>query len=352
MQLFDLLGENVRDKIIFCFTNARATFYTPGNTAPLLKNLLQSLPDKNVPFTKNNTFCFDSESFRYLVAIQNGIKFNESEEKDYKDSWNKSSTESKRFLEYIGTNMTASLFPGEYQSMKDAQLKISLMIRPMLEAMRNILRNVVLWNVGARTISIELRPRIIKCTAAICLSSPRQSLQFGDFWITADSLHLFHNKCRTCECSPSDHYPIDYQLEYELCNNPAINSYEDLTQMVDDLRQASAEFAHFLVEATDTSQNDLFLTGIERMIKEEVDICASKESCRLNPKLLDCLKQLKKNYEEARKKLSTEKENIQLSKVYDKMQHVSKYPMVERQMSAVKEWHKFMIKYYEYEVPV
>ncbi|CAF4159188.1 unnamed protein product, partial [Rotaria sordida] len=44
IQLIDLLGENTRDKIIFCFTNSRSTFYTPGNTAPALKTLLESLP--------------------------------------------------------------------------------------------------------------------------------------------------------------------------------------------------------------------------------------------------------------------------------------------------------------------
>jgi hypothetical protein len=350
VQLFDLLGESAGDKIIFCFTNARATFYTPGNTAPLLKNLLQSLPVKDIPFTKNNTFCFDNGSFRYLMALQNGIEFSGSQEKKYDNLWNRSSTESKRFLEYIRTNMTAFLVLGEYKSMKDAQLKIRLMIRPMLEAMRNILRNIVLWNAGYSMVSIELRPRPIKDSTAICLTCPRQSLRFGDFWITTDGLHVFHNKCRTCGCSPNDHYPIDYQLEYEICNYPASNSDNDITKMVDDLCQAGAEFAHFLLEATDTSQNDLFLTGIERMIKEEGDICTNKRPCHLNPTLLGQIEQLKENYEETRKKRSTRKEHVQLLNVYDKIRQVSKYPMIESQMTAIKQWHKFMMKHYEDEV--
>jgi GTPase SAR1 family protein len=351
-QLFDLLGENAGDKIIFCFTNSRATFYTPGNTGPLVKNLLESLPIKNVSFTKQNTFCFDSESFRYLVAIRNNIEFSPSEEKDYRESWEKSSAESKRFLEYIRTKMTSPLFPGESESMKDAQLKITMMIRPILEAMRNILRNIVLRNTGSRTVSIELRPRHITDATAICSTCSRQYLEVGDFWITRDALHVFHNNCRTCQCSPSDHYSIDYQLEYRLCNQPGSHSDKEMNKMVDDLWQASAEFSYFLVRATDTSQNDLFLAGIERMIKEEGDIYKNKSSSQLNSNLIKSLEQLKMKYAEMRKKLLAKKEEIQLWEIYEKIQDVSKHEMIKRQISAAKEWHKLMIKLYEDEVPV
>jgi hypothetical protein len=351
MQLFDLLGENARDKIIFCFTNARSTLYSPGNTGPLVKQLLESLPVKNVSFINNNTFFFDNRSFRYLEAIQNGINFSKSQEEECKDSWNRSSSESKRFVDYISTRMTTSLVSGECRSITDAQLKILAMIRPMLETMRNVLRNIVLWNAGSRTISVELRPRIIKDSTATCLICPRLFLQVDDFWINADAVHVFHNKCRTCACRPGDHYSIDYQLEYKLCHHPECISDKEMTKMLDALCQTSAEFAHFLVESADTSRTDLFLTGIERMIKEEDDICKTKTPCQRNVDLLNHLKQLKVKYEQARKKLLVEKEHIQLSNIYDKIQMVSEYPMIKSQMAAVKEWHKYMIKYYEYEVP-
>ncbi|CAF4973748.1 unnamed protein product, partial [Rotaria sp. Silwood1] len=42
-QLLDFLGSTARENIIFCFTNARSTFYTPGDTVPLLKSILKSL---------------------------------------------------------------------------------------------------------------------------------------------------------------------------------------------------------------------------------------------------------------------------------------------------------------------
>jgi hypothetical protein len=346
-QLFDMFGENISDKIIFCFTNARATFYTPGNTAPLLKKMLESLPIKGISFNKENTFCFDSESFRYLVAVQNEIEFNGIEEKEYEESWNKSSTESKRFLRYIRTKTTALLNPNESKSTKHAQLKISLMLRPMLETMRNILRNIVLWDRGSRMVSIELR---IESPTGICFECNRETYKVNDFWVTADCLHVFQNKCRTCSHDFSQHMRIYYELECKECKQPMGQSDDDMKKMLNDLCKTSAEFAHFLCGTQDISQNDPFLLGFKRMIKEEGDICANKGSCQLNSDLLKQLKRLNNNYEVIRKKMIDKEEHISLSNIYDKIQRLCKYRMLESQMAAITEWEQFMIKLYEYEV--
>jgi hypothetical protein len=98
MQLLSCLDSNIGKNIIFCFTNARSTFYTPGDTAPLLKKMLASLPMADVPFKKDNTFCFDSESFRYLVALQNGISFKDLDRQEYEMSWTNSVMQANRFI--------------------------------------------------------------------------------------------------------------------------------------------------------------------------------------------------------------------------------------------------------------
>jgi energy-coupling factor transporter ATP-binding protein EcfA2 len=82
-QLFQFFGENIRDHLIFCFTNARSTFFAPGDTRPLLQSLFNSLPVKNIPLEKKNTFRFDSESFRYLVALQKSLIFNAMEKDEF-----------------------------------------------------------------------------------------------------------------------------------------------------------------------------------------------------------------------------------------------------------------------------
>jgi hypothetical protein len=63
--------------------------------------MLTSLSKVNVPFKKDNTFCFDSESFRYLVSLQNQIPFSDRDKEDYEMSWAKSVTEANRFVQYI-----------------------------------------------------------------------------------------------------------------------------------------------------------------------------------------------------------------------------------------------------------
>ncbi|CAF4984976.1 unnamed protein product, partial [Rotaria sp. Silwood1] len=126
------------------------------------------------------------------------------------------------------------------------------------DAMRNILRNLILWNARSSKVYIELYPKIIKGTTAICLKCSHDFAQVADFWITTYGLHIFHNRCRTCRCDPSDHYPIDYELGYKRCDDLASNSEKSMTQILDDLYQTSAGFANFLVGASGTSNNDPF----------------------------------------------------------------------------------------------
>ena len=93
------------DSIIFF---SRPTFYAPGKTYSLLKRILKSFALINIPLTKGNTFCFDNESFRYLVGLQNGISFSDLEKKDCETSWSKSVAETKRFGQAIFNKRTTS----------------------------------------------------------------------------------------------------------------------------------------------------------------------------------------------------------------------------------------------------
>ncbi|CAF3032041.1 unnamed protein product [Rotaria sp. Silwood2] len=105
-RLFSLLHQNNVNNVIFCFTNSRSTFYTPGDSGPILKRMLTSLSISGVPFNKKNTFCFDSESFRYLVALQNGIQFSDLDKQEYVMSWIKSVIDAKRLIQYICKELT------------------------------------------------------------------------------------------------------------------------------------------------------------------------------------------------------------------------------------------------------
>jgi len=135
-QLIGLLGENACENIVFCFTNTRGTFYSPGNTGPLLRQMLNDLPIKQIPFGKLNTFCFDSESFRYLIARLDGVAFDDFQRKEYEQSWTVSMEESNRFLSHICTQLKPYVRKN-WQSIEHARYKIKQIIEPLLKTIRD-----------------------------------------------------------------------------------------------------------------------------------------------------------------------------------------------------------------------
>ena len=86
-QLFTYLTPIGYQNIIFCFTNARSTFYAPGDTGPLLRQMLKQEHLDDIPFQKQNTFCFDSESFRYLAARKCNVEFDDFQKEECWKSW-------------------------------------------------------------------------------------------------------------------------------------------------------------------------------------------------------------------------------------------------------------------------
>jgi GTP-binding protein EngB required for normal cell division len=343
-QLLDVLGPNVHQNIIFCFTNARSTFYTPGNTAPLLRTMLDSPSTKDIPFNKENTFCFDNESFRYLVALQNGIQFDDKEKHDYEMSWSTSVDESNRLLSYVRTQLNSYPLHHGWQSVRYAQIEIGQMVRPILEAMRNSLRNIILSKTNSSNRFIKLCPQVIQRPSAFCASCKRDSFPLGNFWILPDDVHEFRSKCLTCACLPNEHISVDYILGYDILDNPEQNKMNDLLNR---LSLASIEFAHFLLNAARSTKEDPFLIGLIRIIREEKQICAEHQSNPLNLKLVEELEKYRATYEEQMKKMQLNEKHRNLQFIDEKIKEVCKYPMVREQMAAI---HKKNAELEEFEI--
>ena len=108
----ELLTHFHRDaakNIVVGFTMTRGTGYAPGEAMP---PLLELFSEHNLKDTlkKNTTYCFDSESFRYLAACKSGVTLPGSVV-DFSRSWDKSFLEAFRMIEYI-----ASLEPHSIKS--------------------------------------------------------------------------------------------------------------------------------------------------------------------------------------------------------------------------------------------
>ncbi|CAF1133088.1 unnamed protein product [Rotaria sordida] len=159
-QLLMYLTPIFYNNIIFCFTNARSTFFAPGNTGSLLREIFKQEHLKDIPFEKKNTFCFDSESFRYLAAKKCGVEFDEFVKQESINSWTTSVTESIRLLHFILKLKPYDL--NEWQSIRKASLEISILARPLMEKLRLILYNWKLRGTGTVTEGIVLNSNFVR----------------------------------------------------------------------------------------------------------------------------------------------------------------------------------------------
>ncbi|XP_038060059.1 uncharacterized protein LOC119731108 [Patiria miniata] len=133
------LHSSAKNNIVFCFTNARATFYQPGDTLPALN---RELEDKQVGIqaNPNNYFCFDNEPFRFLACVKNEVEFSQGEINTYAESWNRSVEETKKLFKHI-----SSLRPHNIRntlSMNEARRIIVAMSKPLAEVAKTIQQNV------------------------------------------------------------------------------------------------------------------------------------------------------------------------------------------------------------------
>ncbi|CAF3590390.1 unnamed protein product [Rotaria socialis] len=340
-RLLNFLGENARHNIVFCFTNTRATFYAPGNTAPLLKKMLSSSAIKNVPFEKSNTFCFDSESFRYLVALRYGIKFNTFEENEYEQSWTKSAVESARLLTYVCGTQLKPYVQHEWQSIGHAQFKINQMIRPILETMRNLFRNILVLQINPASKLIKLCPFALQHSSVICYTCGRTPEYYNEFLVFSD----LYNRC-DCDQKPSAE--VDYGLQYEVSDKMGEESLSAMELTVLTLKTAIMEFAQFYAKYCNKMNNtDPIMVTLKRMLAEEKQFSAQANFGSLNEDLYGLLIRLRRDYKEAQKTSMLTDASIDLLNVYERLKMISEIDEIKAQMALIRKRQKNFIKNHE-----
>uniref|UniRef100_A0AC34GNA4 G domain-containing protein n=1 Tax=Panagrolaimus sp. ES5 TaxID=591445 RepID=A0AC34GNA4_9BILA len=97
------LHKDAVDNIIFFFTNARGTFYKPGDTMTPLSQFLTELQNERglrISLASDKICCTDNEAFRLVCAHFNGAKFTEEDFLNFAGSWKQSAAETHRFIEF------------------------------------------------------------------------------------------------------------------------------------------------------------------------------------------------------------------------------------------------------------
>ncbi|CAF5087328.1 unnamed protein product [Rotaria magnacalcarata] len=218
---------------------------------------------------------------------------------EYENSWSTSVKESNRLIDYIKTKLIVYRMENGWQSIKYAQFEISYMIRPILEAIRNILRNTILWNTTQSNQQIEQ---------------------------TSKPLPFSASRCHSCK------------------GDPKKNGNSRHVEMYD---QASAIFSHFLIHKAFARKDDPFLTGFREMIAEETYSCTSRAPNDFNRLLLQELSDIGNKYKQETQTMKSVDASIDLPAIYELISIMSAIRLVHEQLVAVKRRHRMTIEQYD-----
>jgi GTPase SAR1 family protein len=261
-ELLSYLHKDAANNIVFCFTNSRGTFYRPGDTSPILRELLEKIRSTSgvdVPFSKDNTFCFDNESFRFLAALKSKPDaFTEEEKIDFASSWNTSVV--------VATNMLEHILKLEKHMVKDtttlneARNMIQELSKPLAEISQNIQLNI---KIAEET--IEKMKHLVQQNA------------------------IDKNVQEQLNNAKSNKEKISIQ------KNAIEKRIRDLRKEQDKIVEISAKFAHF------TKQNAILAFNDD--IDKYLDLCIQEEEnkCSIDPtheQILAGLRETKKKYSE------------------------------------------------------
>ncbi|CAF1121731.1 unnamed protein product [Rotaria sordida] len=322
-ELLRHLHIHAKENIMFIFTNARSTSFQPGPSAPLLRQLLQNVKSQSnteIPFSKENSFLFDNEAFRFLALCKNGIEFSLEEKKDYSRSWDYSIREFSRLISRIikcdkhATRDTLSL--------NEAQQLIRKLSRPVGEITTLIQENLQLAEqhkkniISNRTPTPQILqqkdaeiiplgyPRTVctnnKCTKVITINGietvdyashchPHCYLIGVELEIIGHeklkdciSMNKLFDTCNKCGCMRKEHMHITYEVRKFITNiemnskNKIQSPIDGIEQRIKDLKteqeaiiKVCTQLTQFLRANALNPINDDILEYIEHFIREE-----------------------------------------------------------------------------------
>lgn len=162
-ELLTHLHRSAAQNIVFGFTNTRQTHYQPGDTFPSLEKLLNNMAADLIELTTDTVYNFDSESFRFLAALQQGVDL--GNKVDYAKSWERSVEECIRMLSYI-----ASLPPHPITNtatLNASRKLITDLTKPMAEISRLITLNIKMNEEEAIVLQVSSG---VSCRTALILT--------------------------------------------------------------------------------------------------------------------------------------------------------------------------------------
>ncbi|KAL6873092.1 hypothetical protein J3F83DRAFT_772325 [Trichoderma novae-zelandiae] len=289
-ELLTHLHRSATKNMAFGFTNTRISNYAPGDTFKPLKALLDGQSDIPITLSTATTYCFDSESFRYLAAYKQGIPMDNEEE--FRRSWDHSSKEAHRLLKYFASTKPHPLIlelTKPMASISDKKLELN---DTQLTADK-LRRRLHLERIQFSAVKLN-RPRTVGLDdGVVCyLDNVTQDVVADpglmDCWAFNRT-----NICRVCQHRWQEHLHVLYELfetkvqvkDKEIERQLKANAddvtlrqliitrldrdIDEFNQELDEIRRAAARFFLFLRENAITIINDATLDYLDMLIQDE-----------------------------------------------------------------------------------
>ncbi|CAF0808744.1 unnamed protein product [Adineta ricciae] len=348
-QLTSYVTRNGCRNIIFCFTNARATFYSPGDTGPVLQKMLAD-ENPDIPYQKENTFCFDSESFRYLVARRCNVIFDDYQKQECQESWNTSVTESFRLLNFIQTRQPYKLH--DSLSIRRVALDISMLARPLMETLRLIVYN---WKLSeAKLIANQIVLSVTPIEVDLCTNCAQMNIkETGPFWIAQYQNALLRTAANQhCFCPSNDKQVlVEYLIQHQFVTEPAGLKNERWQSSFHNFLLKCDTLLYFLRQQDSSTSEDPFQPILDRFLAEENHISQTRNiNTSMNRKVRDVLLSIKQRRQLNHQQLSNDNERQSIDKIYQIIKELQAIPTVQKQVDCIQTSRQIKLKSNEIQV--
>ena len=346
-QLLTYLTPVAYNNIIFCFTNSRSTFFAPGDTGPLLRRMIENDYPNEIPFGKKNTFCFDSESFRYLAARKCGVTFNDFLREEAIKSWTISVAQSVRLLQYIRKQEPYNL--DECASVRKVWLEILMLARPLMETLRLIVYNWKLHKDGFTRHIMTIKTNSVP--VQICTHCAERKIEkVGLFYIT-EYQPTKRKTAENCQC-PFDesHFMIESTVKHELISQANDYSNDYSKEFLSDLLFKCDRLVYFLRQKEVLNGADPFELVLKRFLEEEKKMSEDSESKNcMNEEVQQSLVDIRRNRKQ-NEKLYDSNEKLSLRQLVEMINQLKSKTDVKKQVNSIKKTRRSKVAKSEHHV--
>lgn len=333
-----------RRSVLFCFTNTRPRFYSSAETGNLVRTLLREKDFDGVNFSQRNVFCFDSESFRFLMARKQNIEFDDDIIQEYKKSWTVSVKEAEKLLREL--LKTSEINFDENDSANVLEAEVRNLSHVFMETIRYLTYSLVLKRdlKSDKNLTFICEPSTNEF-CSMCADIQR------DF-IEGLPLFQFRYSTKKCDHSNPNAFMIYYQVRYEFTRlHKEILKKESVNDPMIIFEKFN-KLSYFLESNHQIQCKNIFKTMIDRFFDEQRQITIEDEAHIIaNQYIENRIKQIRENLQQDESHRTTSDKQTSVNNARKIINELEKEDIIAEQIRCLREVQKQILKAEEKRVP-